>query len=116
MPVEQIKHLSENVMGQCKWFPTISECLELASAWVRDDDEVRHRAEAIAMIAHEEKARFHDVQQQFEDAMRQLARHEMTQEQFDALPERYQHLAGVRGLVRQDGEKYIVRDKPVDGL
>lgn len=102
MPKDQINYLTDQALERCKWFPTISECLEIAAAWKRDDDAVFNREKARSLVLRETQARL-------EDAMSQLARHEMTQEQFDTLPERYQHLAGVRGLVRKDGGNYIVR-------
>lgn len=44
MPREQISHMAEKAIATCKWFPSIAECIDLASDWRRADEPVRIRS------------------------------------------------------------------------
>lgn len=110
MPKEQVNYMTDQALERCKWFPTIAECLEIASAWKRDDDAWRTRESARGRVMYEQ-------QQRMEEAMTKLAAYEMTQEQFDELPERWQSIADARGLVIwRDGELIVREEKSVAPL
>ena len=56
-PGEAITWLGRQAMRECRWFPTIAECLERLQGWTRDDGAVRMRSAARALVRREEAAR-----------------------------------------------------------
>lgn len=52
-PQEAIEYLTDRATGECRWFPTIAECLEIIRGWQRNDAATT-RKRAASRIAHEE--------------------------------------------------------------
>lgn len=102
MAAEQISFLADQALGECRWFPTIAQCLDIAARWERSDEFTRRQSRARSIVTCERQARM-------EDAMKALDRFEMTQDQFDALPDQWQRIADARGLVRWTAEGLTVR-------
>lgn len=63
MPAAQISFLADKATERCRWFPTIAECLEIASEWRRWDDDTKRKAEAGRLLRAEERARWSDERQ-----------------------------------------------------
>jgi hypothetical protein len=45
-PNEAISYLCDQAIKVCKWFPTVSECLETLADWRRNDDAVHRQRQA----------------------------------------------------------------------
>jgi hypothetical protein len=56
-PKGAISYMTERVLAERKWFPTISECIEILNDWRRDDDLVRAQSEARHKAAKERSRR-----------------------------------------------------------
>lgn len=56
----QVEYLMDKALQRCRWFPTISECIEIAGEWRRDDEALRRKREAESMVRSEEHARHWD--------------------------------------------------------
>lgn len=110
MPLEQINFMTDQALEQCKWFPTIMECLEIASRWERRDEHVRQQSRAIALVGWEKQARM-------EDAMSAMDAGTITQAEIDALPPRWQSIAETRGYLRRVEGGYMLRApvRPLEG-
>jgi hypothetical protein len=57
-PNEAISYLAAQATGQCRWFPTISECREILQGWRRSDEATARRNQAAALAAKERNQRF----------------------------------------------------------
>jgi hypothetical protein len=57
-PADAISHLADRATATCRWFPTISECLEILSGWRRSDDATRRRAQAQQLVGRERNSRW----------------------------------------------------------
>lgn len=79
-PNEAINFMADKAMGQCQWFPTIFECLEILSNWRRDDEAVHRRILAMKIASREREMR-----QQERWELEKLDRWDITQEQIDAM-------------------------------
>lgn len=110
-PKAQIDFLADRAMDQCKWFPTIAECIEIMGAWKRDDEFVRRKARAQSAVVWEKQARFDEL-------MARLARGECDQGEIDGLSDACKRIGEERGYLRRDGDGYVVRtpDAPVARL
>lgn len=105
MPAEQISFITDCALEECRWFPTISQCMEIAARWERNDEFTRRRANARTSVRYE-------LQSRMEAAMKALERFEMTQEQFDDLPYQWARIADARGLVRWTSDGLKIRERP----
>lgn len=56
-PQDAIKYMTQRATGECKWFPTIAECLDLLKGWRRDDEAVHRRNLAARIMYREKEAR-----------------------------------------------------------
>lgn len=56
-PEAAINFLADRAMEQCRWFPTIAECLEILTGWTRYDEHTRRRADAIRIAGAERRQR-----------------------------------------------------------
>lgn len=61
-PNDAIQMLCDEAIRTRKWFPTVSECLEILSEWRRNDEEVRRRLEAHYRLRREQDARYAERQ------------------------------------------------------
>lgn len=61
LPVEAINYIADKALGQCKWFPTIAECLELLEGWRRYDVHTERKAAANKLMRHEDTVRFRET-------------------------------------------------------
>lgn len=59
-PADAINFLVDEATRRCKWFPTISECLELLAHWRRHDDATIRRLDARAAVNRERRLRDQD--------------------------------------------------------
>ena len=90
LPQEQISYLTAEALKRCKWFPTISECLEIVGEWRRGD--LAEKSKAIALVRRERDARWSDL-------CRKVRTGEMSKSEIEALPFEIR--------VRLDTENYI---------
>ena len=56
-PQAAIQYLTHRATGECKWFPTIAECLEIMTGWYRNDEDVHRRNLASSLAYREKEAR-----------------------------------------------------------
>jgi hypothetical protein len=52
-PNEAITHLCDEAIRTCKWFPTVTECIETLTGWRRTDEAVRRQSEAQRLASRE---------------------------------------------------------------
>lgn len=52
-PNEAITHLCDEAIRTCKWFPTVTECIETLGQWRRDDEMTRRQLKAKMMEQRE---------------------------------------------------------------
>lgn len=94
----QVEFLLDESLRRCRWFPTISECLEILGEWKRSDEYVARRTKAKRLIAREMDAR---------DREKPWPRSEppVTQSQIEQMPESLRQLGITCGaLVERDGK------------
>lgn len=101
-PCEKIDFLLAEVVRRCRWFPTISECLEIMQEWERWDADTNRRFKAERMVADELRTRRAEF-------MERLRGGEIPQEKIDALPDNVIWDARLCGaLVRdREAEKWV---------
>lgn len=102
MPAEQISFITDQALESCRWFPTIAECMDIAKRWERDDVAVRERNLALASARWEKQHRM-------EDAMAAIRSGAMSEDDINALPDRWLSIADTRGLLMMRDGKYVVR-------
>ena len=56
-PADAISYLVDQATRNCRWFPTIAECLEIISGWRRWDSDTQRRATARTRYFREQEAR-----------------------------------------------------------
>ena len=90
---EAITHVAERSMAECKWFPTIAECLAFAKEFVQPPHPFREvRDMARGLIGRERL-------QRFSEAMAKLDAGQMPLAEFEALPMRWRGMAVESGRV-----------------
>lgn len=57
LPDDAISFIADRAMEQCRWFPTIAECLELLVGWYRSDAHARRKQLAAKLAGAERLAR-----------------------------------------------------------
>lgn len=77
-PADAMSFLAEKSIERCKWFPTVSECMETLSEYRRDDEWTQRRAKARQIARNERYARM--------PKMESSGRRPMTQQEVDNLP------------------------------
>ena len=87
---EALAYLTDRATLTCRWFPTPAECVDILKGWERSDDPARAIRRAKALSRHERQARF-------EEAMSDLRFGRATQEQVDAMPDRWKDIGVTRG-------------------
>lgn len=98
-PNEAVAYLCEQSLRDCKWFPTISECLEILGGWLRDDEATKRRAKAMALSNRE---RTHRRDEEYAKARKE--RVSMTQVEVDGLPESMVRIGLACGALERDGD------------
>lgn len=63
-PKDAISYLAEHSMAQCRWFPTIAECIDILQKWQRDDDDTRYRNKVLQIVRREQNARREDAEKE----------------------------------------------------
>lgn len=53
LPDSAVSFIADKAMERCRWFPTIAECLDIASEWRRDDEALKRWVRA-GQIANRE--------------------------------------------------------------
>lgn len=102
-----INHLSARALAECRWFPTVAECLAMAEGFREPpSDERLIRDAARGRIGREQNFRFGD-------AMAAIDRGEMDADAFAALPERW------RGMAVESGRAWALSNgsygiRPID--
>ena len=61
MPVAAMGYLVDQSTRECRWFPTIVECLEILSGWRRCDADTLRQSKASALASAEERARYNET-------------------------------------------------------
>jgi hypothetical protein len=56
-PQSAISYLVDQATRQCRWFPTIAECLDILSGWRRHDADTMRKARASQLHSQEMAAR-----------------------------------------------------------
>lgn len=103
-PKGAIDHLWSKSVDRLKWFPVIAECNEIISEWVSRAQELKHAKDIAQSRLHREK----DFR--FRDGMDRLRTREVSQDEVDALPERWKAQALEMGYLWKltDGS-YLIR-------
>lgn len=103
-PNDAISYLADHAMRNCRWFPTIAECLEILSSWIRVDEFTKRKAQA-AQIANRERAARQAVRWDGEKRFRGRA---VTQSEIDRMtPEMIELGISCGAIVRgEDGKPY----------
>lgn len=83
---DAISYLTEEAMRNCRWFPTIAECLQILESYRRDDDDTRFKAAIHARINQENRHRWEEERQAELDRPPVIVRNQLTQEDVDCLP------------------------------
>ena len=102
MPAEQISFIADQALEECRWFPAIAECMDIAKRWERDDAAVRERNLALASVRWEKQHRM-------EEAMAAIRSGVMSEDEINAMPDRWISIAETRGLLMMRDGKYVVR-------
>jgi len=92
MPDAQIAFLSNRVLERCEWFPTIAECMSIASEWQREDRPMREYRYASLALQN-------DANERYRQLMADIAARKLTQAQIDKLPERLKQAAYTYGYL-----------------
>jgi len=90
LPREALSFLAEQATLSCRWFPTPSECLDIVKRWERTD-AAYHAVRNARLIGTRER------QARLDDARRKLRAGEMSQQEADALPERWRNILMTEG-------------------
>lgn len=104
-PNEAISYLADRATANCRWFPTIAECLEILSDWRRSDEATRRKAQAQFLASRERNLRWIDDRPQPEPAP------PLTQDQVDRMDEKMVRLGLACGALIRD-DQGIVRPAP----
>lgn len=97
-PLAAIKHLERQVLKQCRWFPTIAECITILEGFTAQDPLTEKRNTIHRRISTEHSTRF-------EEAMHRLSAETVPQAWIDALPDQWKVYAETRCLLwfNEDG-------------
>lgn len=93
----QVNYLLDKALQNCRWFPTIAECLELIEGWRRNDEHTERRFKAKMLVAKEDDARRDDTYEWCEKSMMN-----MTQSFVDGLPPTLQRVGLKCGALYTD--------------
>lgn len=99
---EAISFLSEHVLRECRWFPTIAECLSIIGRWERRDASYQRAAAHRAQ--RERQARFDDIRAR-------LRAGGVEQAEIDGWPERWLRILECECLLRRadDGTYFVAK-------
>lgn len=81
LPNDAISHLADQATRECRWFPTIAECLELVRSWRRSDQAAQRLMQARSLVSREKSARYTEEHPPF----RSHSAWKPTPEELDAL-------------------------------
>ena len=101
----QLSYIADKALGECKWFPTIAECLEMLEGYRRNDDMVQRQALA-AKIYNREIESYNNDRRTWENARA----HFMTQEQVDAMTDQVKRIGVACGALIQ-GDDGVIRPR-----
>lgn len=93
---DAIAYLAERATRECRWFPTIAECLEILGGWVRYDEATRRREAARSLVGQERMAREREERERANGGMTP-----MPQAEIDALPHHLVKLGLAAGYLRE---------------
>lgn len=109
---DAIAYLAERATRECRWFPTIVECLDILGGWQRCDDATRRRS-AARSLAWQERMEREREQRLLENGGPTRV---MSQDEIDALPEHLVKLGLATGHLRDvDGRLAFAPDDAGDG-
>lgn len=92
---DALAYLTDRATATCKWFPTPAELFEILKGWERTDPAYRAIRLARRVGQKEWQARF-------DDTIRRFRLGEVTQEEVDAMPERWKSIAATQGFLTRD--------------
>lgn len=102
MSKPQLQYMMDKALRTCRWFPTIAECFELASGWVRKDEHTERQRQAEILFTKENHARAHDEYRwSTESAML------MTQKMVDNMPPELHRIGLKCGALYKDNEGVV---------
>jgi hypothetical protein len=111
LPDAAVSYITDKAMEQCRWFPTIAECLELLSGWRRKDAYTERQIQARLRVRAEREAREAD-ERAFERRDRSA---DLTQEQVDNMPPHVLRLGVACGaIIRSEDGSHTPRPVEVD--
>jgi hypothetical protein len=111
LPDAAVSYITDKAMEQCRWFPTIAECLELLSGWRRKDVYTERQIQARLRVRAEREAREAD-ERAFERRDRSA---DLTQEQVDNMPPHVLRLGVACGaIIRSEDGSHTPRPVEVD--
>lgn len=101
---DAISYLTEEAMRNCRWFPTIAECLQILESYRRDDDDTQFRWAVEERIRKERNARWEEKRL----AEPEMDRRPLTQEDVDRLPPYLVKLGLSIGAIKYDATGTLV--------
>ncbi len=103
---DAISYLTEEAMRNCRWFPTIAECLQILENYCRDDDDTRFRWAVEERIRKERHARWEE--KRLAELEPETERRPLTQENVDRLPPYLVKLGLSIGAIKYDATGTLV--------
>lgn len=94
-PQEAIEYLTDRATGECRWFPTIAECLEIIRGWRRSDNATARQRAASALVQAETAARADE---------RRRDNRPITQAEIDKMPDEMRQLGVQVGAIVRTGD------------
>jgi hypothetical protein len=77
---DALSYLASKALEQCKWFPTIAECLQILAGFPNREIALERKNKAAWLVQRELNARLDEM-------VARLAKRDLTQDEIDALPE-----------------------------
>jgi hypothetical protein len=99
----QLSFIADKALGECRWFPTIAECLDMLEDYRRYDDLVKRQSMAAHICNTEHRARRED-----ENKWQETRSHAMRQSDVDAMTDQIKRIGLACGALVK-GDDGIVR-------
>lgn len=97
---DAISFLADKATLECKWFPTIAQCVEIMDRWRRCDEATRRQSAARSLASQEWRARDREARELEPPRI-------MTQDEVDALPPHLVKLGLSAGYLRRDRDRVV---------
>lgn len=103
---DAISYLTEEAVRNCRWFPTIAECLQILERYRRDDDDTRFRCAVEERIRKERRDQWEE--KRLAEPEPETDRRPLTQADVDRLPPYLVKLGLSIGAIKYDATGKLV--------